>query len=710
VPFDRDDALKKAEKFLRLGRLDAAIGEYQRVVDEIPDDWKTLNALGDLYLRANQPARAVSLFARIADHLAADGFDARAQAFYKRILKVTPDDERALDALAGLAIRQGILVEAKGHLVALSRVRQARGDARGAAEALLRLNTADPTDFAARRQAARSAAQSGKGDLAAKEFSAIAADLAADNKHAEAVEVLQEAMASVPQDVSLRERLIESAIGARLMEPLKASLTTAADCLALVDRLTAVGWAEGAVMALDEAVRLSPDSMEARTRAARARREQGDHAGALEHLSAIGEVDNPDVHSMALDSALRAGRGAEALQRLRTLLDQERISDLEVEALIRNIAVSDPQIVWPALELFVDRLAQRGNLPEAVRQLRRFSHQHPGHVAALMKLVEVLVDVGSEDELLDAQARLAEAYVHVGSGAEARIIAEDLVLRAPADPARKDLLHRALVLVGEPDPENVVTQLVRQAAALSTAFDPDIPEESPAQPAVREPSPPAQQDSDARRVFELSSAAVDLSGILGDSSSAVADRLQGDDEAPEIDLTAVLRELKPLAPNVVGSKKGLRMPDQPERPNLDEVFSDFRNEVSRQTAADEAEQHYKVALTYRDMGMLDDAVRELELAARAPRLRFEAASSLARLVRDRGDVPSAIDWFERAAEAPAPTLEAGRALLYELGQALESCGEVARALAVYLELQADAGEYADLKSRIERLSRVQTES
>jgi tetratricopeptide (TPR) repeat protein len=152
------------------------------------------------------------------------------------------------------------------------------------------------------------------------------------------------------------------------------------------------------------------------------------------------------------------------------------------------------------------------------------------------------------------------------------------------------------------------------------------------------------------------------------------------------------------------------MPDQPERSNLDEVFRDFRDEVSRQTASDEAEKHYKVAMTYRDMGMLDDAVRELELAARAPRLRFEAASSLARLVRDRGDVPSAIDWFERAAEAPAPTPEAGRALLYELGQALENCGEVSRALAVYIELQADAGDYADLKSRIERLSRVQAES
>ena len=66
MPFDREDALKKAEKFLRLGRLDAAIVEYQRIVDEVPNDWKTLNALGDLYLRANQPPRAVSLFERIA--------------------------------------------------------------------------------------------------------------------------------------------------------------------------------------------------------------------------------------------------------------------------------------------------------------------------------------------------------------------------------------------------------------------------------------------------------------------------------------------------------------------------------------------------------------------------------------------------------------------------------------------------------------------
>ncbi len=709
--FDREDALKKAEKLLRLGRLDAAIVEYQRIVDEVPNDWKTLNALADLYLRANQPARASSLFERIAQHLTAEGFDARAQAFYKRILKVTPDNERAIEALADLTIRQGLLVEAKGHLVALSRARRARGDARGAAEALLRVHSLDPADVSTRREAARAAVQSGNSDLAVRELAAVATDLAADQKHDEALDVLREAIAIAPQDGTLRQRLIESAIAAKQFEPLKASLATGAEFLALSDRLMTAGWREGASMALNEAVRLSPDSAEARTRAARLRYEEGDHAGALDDLGAVGEVEDPGLQTLGLVSALRSGRASDAVERLRALLDQDRISDQEVGELIATNAASNPEAVWLVLDLFVERLVQRGTLHEAVRQLRGFSDAHPGHVASLMKLIELLVDVGNDDELSDGQARLAEAYLQAGSGAEARVIAEDLVSRAPGDSTRRNLLRRALTLVGEPDPENAVTEFARQAAALSTSIDPDFMVEAPPQP-VRGVTQAGLEEADTeeRRLFELGPAAIDLSGILGEGGAGELADSGFDAEAPEIDLTEVLRELKPPSAKVAASKKGMRMSDQPERSNLEDVFRDFRDEVSKQTAADEAEQHYKVALTYRDMGMLDDAVRELELAARSPRLRFEAASHLARLVRDRGDVPSAIDWFERAAEAPAPTPEAGRALLYELGQALESCGEVARALAVYLELQADAGEYADLKSRVERLSRVQTES
>ena len=70
-------------------------------------------------------------------------------------------------------------------------------------------------------------------------------------------------------------------------------------------------------------------------------------------------------------------------------------------------------------------------------------------------------------------------------------------------------------------------------------------------------------------------------------------------------------------------------------------------------------------------------------------------------------MPQAIEWFERAAQAPAPTAEQGHQLLFDLADALEQQGETARALAVCMELQADAGNYRDIGARIERLIRGQ---
>jgi tetratricopeptide (TPR) repeat protein len=81
---------------------------------------------------------------------------------------------------------------------------------------------------------------------------------------------------------------------------------------------------------------------------------------------------------------------------------------------------------------------------------------------------------------------------------------------------------------------------------------------------------------------------------------------------------------------------------------------------------------------------------------------------LGRLYQKKGDLPHAAEWLERAAEAPAPTANDGRELLYDLGAILETLGETARALAVFLELQTEAGEYRDVAARVERLARVQT--
>jgi lipopolysaccharide biosynthesis regulator YciM len=105
--------------------------------------------------------------------------------------------------------------------------------------------------------------------------------------------------------------------------------------------------------------------------------------------------------------------------------------------------------------------------------------------------------------------------------------------------------------------------------------------------------------------------------------------------------------------------------------------------------------------------MVDEAMSSLEEAARSPRQRFEAASMLARLLRERGQTAAAVDWFEKAASAPASSPDAGNALLYDLAETLEKAGERARALAIFVELEAESGGYRDVAGRINRLSKVQ---
>ena len=115
----------------------------------------------------------------------------------------------------------------------------------------------------------------------------------------------------------------------------------------------------------------------------------------------------------------------------------------------------------------------------------------------------------------------------------------------------------------------------------------------------------------------------------------------------------------------------------------------------------------KKGLALRAAGKLDKALQAFEIASRSPRHRFQASVYAGRIYRERDQMAKAIEWFERATQAPAPTTDDGFELLYELADVLEATGETARALAVCLEILADAGDFRDVKERVSRLSKVQ---
>lgn len=593
MPIDRDATLKQAEKLLRQGRLDGAIAEYVRLLQEQPRDWNSMNALGDLYVRAGQTDRAVEQFTTIADALHADGFIPRAAALYKKILKIR-EDEHSMLRLVDIAAQQGLLADAKMYLRQVGEQRRFRGDARGQLEIVVRLGTVDPDDADAKLAAARASRQIGD------EITAAA--------------LLREAA-----DVYEKQKRPDDARQAML-----------------------------------EALELDPSaSDDPRLLLVVARREF--------------EAD-------------RVEQGRSALTRLLSANPEHRD---DVVAIGCELAQQGKvESAYLCVDLVADLALLNLDVTGAAAALKAFTDQVPAHAAALMKLVEVCVDGNFDDLLTTTQERLADAYLASGRTSEARVIAEDLVARHPSAPENIDRFRRALVQMGEADPDAIIAaRLGGEHPFVTSDGEVDL-------------SPPAGADLGAAACVPAASIEATAPAPEPEASSAPDVVLL---ELAEIDLSAALADLTGTTP-----------PPEPAPaappPDLESVFADIRARVASE---DDAAEQYRAGVAHIRSGRIDDGIAALEAAARVPVMRFSAAAELGRLHISHGDVARGVEWLERAAEAPAPTGDDGHALLFELADALERLGESARALAILLELSADAPGYRDVHERVDRLARVQ---
>lgn len=613
-PFDREGALKSAEKALRQGRIEAAIAEYVKVVEAQPRDWNSANALGDLYVRATQLDQGLQQFTRIADQLAAEGFYPKAAAVFKKILKLKPDDEYALLQSGDLAARQGTLAEAKRYFQAVADRRKARGDRQGVAEIAIRLGTLDPDDLDARLAAAQLAAESGDAVTALREFREVAARYQKKDRRVEAVTALRAAFDLDPSDLAVRTSL----------------------ALALVA--------------------------------------SGDLGAARQYLSAEAAGVDPTLWLALGEIELTANRASEGRAAITQALALDRARAEVAIALGCRLAEANADAGYQCIEAVADAALADDDYAAAAMSLQAFTFRVPSHLVALMRLVEVCVDGSLDATMSQAQRQLAEAYLGLGRGLEARIISEDLVEREPGNEADVDCFRRALVMLGESDPDAIIADRVsgdglfrgepldlNEGVSFESLPVPDTPVVAAAAPM----SAPVDASID-----ELTAIEIDLSDAFDEFPSPV-----------------------PVTP--------------PPARSLDQVFRGLRDESNRQSSEEAAAEQYRLALTYHEMGMTEDAIRALEGATRSPRQRFDAASMLGRLYLEREELPQAIEWLERAAEAPAPTADAGRALLYDLAETLEAMGESSRALAVFVELESESGGYRDAAARINRLSKVQ---
>jgi tetratricopeptide (TPR) repeat protein len=613
VFIDRDAALKTAEKLLRQGKLEAAIAEYVRVTAAHPGDWSSVNALGDLYVRAGQIDRAVTQFARVGEYLIREGALARAAAVYKKVLRISPGDARGDRGLALVTGRQAaassaakpqdpapddpdarmhaaraaqdaadvpraceLLLEAAGlyegqgrqsdalaavaeassidpsnprlrermlrSLIAQGEIAQARYVARVVpelvlvAEAYERLGqqaealdtiadaaAADPDDARLRDRVLRQFLAGGEVDRARRlartpaDLVIVAEELNRQARGGEVLDMLAEALDREPHNSGLREQLVTACLAAGDIARARSAARTSRDwillarmlqqqgrasdaheatqrdphdqglhaefvraCIAtgnlamardeartkseiveLADALEAQGDAAGALQMRADALRRDPDDPLLRVRLIRDYMRAGERPRA--HALLTIDVAGDDAELVLLLARLEFGigrleEGRRALAHLLTVRGDRRD---DVVALSRELVdAGQPEAAFACVDLFADEVGRRGEWSVAAAGLEAFVERVPHHVPALMRLVEVCVDGGLDARMTAAQGQLADACIASGQAAEARVIAEDLLLRAPWDRMSLERCRQALRLCDDPDPDRTIADLL----------------------------------------------------------------------------------------------------------------------------------------------------------------------------------------------------------------------------------------------------------
>jgi tetratricopeptide (TPR) repeat protein len=703
LPIDREAALKKAEKLLRQGKLDGAIAEYVRLIEDQPKDWNSINALGDLYARAGQIENASAQFVRIADHLYGEGFMPKAAALYKKSLKIRQDDEHTLMRLADISTRQGVFVDAKTYYRQIADRRRKKGDQRGADEIVVRIGGVDPSDAEAKMQGARAAKSLDDLQRASELFTEAADAYEKQKRGPEALAALSEALALVPDDATLRGRVLKGMIAQDQIDEATAIARTSAELLTIAGILEQQDKKDAALGVMIRAAQIDAGNVELRARVVRELVAAGKPDEARQFLTADTVGDDPELLMALARMELVSGRideGKAALNRLLAVRPDRRDELVFVGCELADQGLAEA--AFACVDLVADSALLEEDWGGAAAALHEFVTRVPNQIPALMKLVEICVDGGLESTMYMAQSQLADAYLSAGLGTEARVIAEDLVAREPWVRANIERFRRALLMLGVEDPDAVIAErLSGDSPFLSTIDLPDEPhgqaapgDEMPGTAAPGAAAPgtaaPGTMPPDTVAIEAIRIDLPDLSELP--SLQDIEFESPPSHEGMEVDLSDAMS-------GVEGGR---------EAPGLQDVFDGMRTQAGRESQLQDAQARYAAAIDHANHGRLDQAVTAFEDAARVPLLRFQAGTRLGRLHIARGDLVKGVEWLERATQAPAPAPEEGYAVMYELADALEHLGEHARALAVLLELAADAGEYRDIPVRIDRLSKVQT--
>jgi len=316
--------------------------------------------------------------------------------------------------------------------------------------------------------------------------------------------------------------------------------------------------------------------------------------------------------------------------------------------------------------------------------------------AAILDLTELVPDAPEITELIatvsagQAKAKLpttpADAAMPVMMEEAAPVEIEDPIVSEPAPP---------------PPSEKKQPQVASSSAPVMGFEDVlDIPEPSKTKPSktdLLQPTASAKRQSteDILNDFVLDLEQTELA-----------------DFAPK--QTAKKQEPAPVAaksaPVAAAGRRNGDMQDAESTNVLSDILSELQEETEEAAEPQEdPETHYNLGIAFKEMGLLDEAIGELQKVCHAVDRGAEfsqpiqAFTWLAQCLVDKGAPEAAVRWYQKALQLQGLDTGSRCAIYYDLATAYEASGDKKSALANFMEVYGSNIDFRDVASRIKAL-------
>ncbi|MCP4202890.1 MAG: tetratricopeptide repeat protein [bacterium] len=721
----RRSALQAAEKLVSRGRLEAAVKQYRKALAESPEDTGTLNRLGDLHARLNRVDEAVEMFTSAADHFTKEGFFVKAIAIYKKIIRLDPTLIEVYETLADLYHRQGLVNEARAQYQVVADYYKQVNDKRALVAVFEKMVELEPDNPSHRLKLAEFYCASEQIPQAMEQYQKIAHFMLEHGKVEEAFKVYLGAFELKVDDLGFLTDIIvqlrdlgHDEVAQRLLNEAVEKNPDAARVAELVDLpLLDVADRRGSQLpqeplaGVDEPARIG--ITEARYEAT------GEDESAVLELDLTPGAEAIDVSELGLESAvlpegIGAGEPAADLdageEEIAAVADAsaEAAEEIEVVDLADLVEIEsempaeEPPPVAPPheetgeFEITLDELeaevaAEDEARPEVVvepsseaAELIEPEATADSRADELVTEAQVLSNYGLENkavELLDDALQLVPQHAE----------AAELLLHLHHQAGRsREVVDLAQGLVDGGAFSSRLTELLEDWDYRLEDGRVHAPEELEERAEAVPVEPEAVPAAEARLNWLDEEAPV--------SEGAASEAFFGEEDQ-FFDLAAELEE-ELMAEETAGD--GRLMP-QLEEQSIEEIVEGFKQGVAETLSTEDFDTHYNLGIAYREMGLVDEAIGEFQLAAKSEQYLVDCCSLLGASFLEKGFQDLAVKWYERGLKAPNVSDEEKLGLLYELGNLYLSTGDRATAKDTFAEIYGANSNYRDVVAKLEEL-------